>query len=300
MRPAERRALAQEAVASHGVSMRRACTLHMISQGCYRHQPMSGRDDEIKDVIQRLAATHPRWGFGLMFGWMRNKGYSWNHKRVYRVYRELEMNLRIKPKRRVPSRNPEPLSVPDEPNQCWSMDFMSDSLTNGASFRTLNVIDDFNREVLHIEADISLPAERVIRALGMAIEQYGYPRRIRVDNGPEFISRALEQWAQDREISIEFIKPGKPTQNAYVERFNRSFREEVLDVYAFSDLDEVREKATWWMWIYNRERPHKALAGKTPWQARRQWYATQATKDLPGIVNKSLAACSTIPETCYL
>ena len=276
----------------HGISVRKACALHAISQGCYRHEPNTDKDAEIIDCIQRLAETYPRWGFGLMFGWMRNQGHLWNHKRVYRVYGELSMNRRIKPKKRVPNRNPEPLTVPSFPNMSWSMDFMSDALSSGDSFRTLNIVDDFNREVLHIEIDKSLPSQRVIRALTMAIEQYGAPERIRVDNGPEFISHALAKWTNDKDITLDFIQPGKPTQNAYVERFNRSFREEVLDVYDFTDIDEVRDQATWWMWVYNRERPHQALNGFTPWDERRRWYATQATKVLPGIVNKSLAACS--------
>jgi putative transposase len=233
-----------------------------------------------------------------MFGWMRLQGHKWNHKRVYRVYREMEMNLRIKPKKRIPSRHPLPLAVPSAPHACWSMDFMTDSLTNGDSFRTLNIIDDFNREFLHIEIDKSLPSERVIRSLEMAIEQYRSPQRIRVDNGPEFISGALSRWCTHKGIQLDFIEPGKPTQNAYVERFNKSFRYEVLDVYAFTTLNEARDLATWWMWVYNRERSHSSLGDQTPWIIRCHWRKTQATKALPGIVNKSLAACSPALETC--
>ena len=276
----------------HQISIKRSCGLHQISEGCYRHSPVTGKDDPIRDVIQRLADTHPRWGFGLMVGWMRLQGHTWNHKRVYRVYREMEMNLRIKPKKRIPSRHPLPLAVPSAPNECWSMDFMTDSLTNGDSFRTLNIIDDFNREFLHIEIDKSMPSERVIRSLEMAIEQYGTPQRIRVDNGPEFISGAVSRWTTQKGIQLDFIEPGKPTQNAYVERFNKSFRYEVLDVYAFTTLDEARDLATWWMWVYNRERSHSSLWDQTPWMMRWHWRKTQANKALPGIVNKSLSACS--------
>lgn len=281
----------------HGISIRRACLLHVISESCYRHKPVLGKDDEVRDVIRRLADSHPRWGFGLMFGWIRNHGYPWNHKRVYRVYCEMAMNLRIKPKKRIPSRFPEPLAVPDAPNQSWSMDFMSDSLTSGDAFRTLNIIDDYNREALHIEVDKSLPSARVIRALELAIAQYGPPTQIRVDNGPEFIAQILNDWTTGQSIRLEFIKPGKPTQNAYIERFNRSFRTEVLDMFAFTDLDEVRDQATQWMWIYNRERPHQSLEGRTPWETRRQWHTTQATNALPGDVNKTLAACSSRTQT---
>ena len=132
----------------------------------------------------------------------------------------------------------------------------------------------------------------------MAIEQYRSPQRIRVDNGPEFISGALSRWCTHKGIQLDFIEPGKPTQNAYIERFNKSFRYEVLDVYAFTTLDEARDLATWWMWVYNRERSHSSLGDQTPWIIRCHWRKTRATKALPGIVNKSLAACSPALETC--
>lgn len=285
-------------MASHGISIKRSCSLHVISEGCYRHQAVTDKDDRLRDLIARLAATHPRWGFGLMFGWIRQQGHQWNHKRVYRVYKEMAMNLRIKPKKRLPNRYPSPLQTPSTPNACWSMDFMTDSLTNGDSYRTLNIIDDFNREFLHAEIDKSLPGERVVRALEMAIEQYGKPTRIRVDNGPEFISHVLGRWAQERQVTLDFIQPGKPTQNAYVERFNRSFREEVLDTYAFSNLDEVRDQATKWMWVYNRERPHQALNGATPWHARTLWHATRISKGSHGQANDPFEIRSPSHEIC--
>jgi putative transposase len=216
------------------------------------------------DVLTRLAESKPRWGFGLMFDWIRHKQYLWNHKRVYRVYKELELNLRIKPKRRIPSRNPVPLAESQEPNDCWSLDFMSDSLTDGRSYRTLNVIDDFNREGLAIEVDHSLPSERVTRVLDQIAEERGYPRKLRSDNGPEFVAQTMSAWAEKNEVELVPIEPGKPTQNAYVERFNRTFREEVLDLYAFSDLDEVRDESTRWLYGYNHDRPHLALDRQPP------------------------------------
>jgi putative transposase len=161
----------------------------------------------------------PYWGFGLCFLYLRNvKGYKWNHKRVYRIYKELELNLRIKPKKRIQRETPEPLSVPTVPNEVWSMDFMHDNLSDGRSFRLFNVIDDFNREGLEIEADFSLPAQRVIRSLERIMEWRGKPRVIRCDNGPEYISGALQNWADKHEIKLEHIQPGKPQQNAYIER----------------------------------------------------------------------------------
>lgn len=250
--------------AERDLSQRRAAFCCSISSGCYRYTSRRQPDDEIVDLLTRLAESKPRWGFRLMFDWIRSRGKTWNHKRVYRVYKELELNLRIKPKRRFPSRNPVPLDEAKRPNDCWSLDFMSDSLTDGRSYRTLNVTDDFNREALAIEVDHSLPSARVVRVLDQIAEERGYPRKLRSDNGPEFVAQALEDWAGEHGVDHQPIDPGKPTQNAYVERFNRTFREEVLSVYAFSDLDEVRDESTRWLYGYNHDRPHRSLGRQTP------------------------------------
>jgi len=159
---------------------------------------MSNENEEIADWLERLTANKRNWGFGLCFLYLRNvQGYGWNHKRVYRIYCELELNLRIKPKKRLKRDKPEPLTVPDKPNETWSMDFMADQLADGRSIRTLNVLDDFNREGLCIEVDFSLPAERVVRSLNQIIEWRGQPQTIRVDNGPEYISGKLMEWAEE-------------------------------------------------------------------------------------------------------
>ena len=156
--------------------------------------------------------------------------HAWNHKRVRRIYCELELNLRIKPRRRIKRHKPDVLSVPDAPNLVWSMDFMADRLADGRQFRLLNVLDDFNREGLGIEVDFSLPAERVVRALNQIIEWRGKPMAIRVDNGPEYIRATLAIWAAKQGIVLTHIQPGKPQQNAYVERYNRTVRHEWLDL----------------------------------------------------------------------
>jgi putative transposase len=176
----------------------------------------------------------------------------------------MNLKLRRKRKKRLPARVKEPLSQPIGMNHTWSMDFMSDSLNYGRRFRVLNVIDDYNREALVIEPDFSLPAERVITALNEAILWRGKPREIRVDNGPEFISKALQKWADENEIKLKHIEPGSPTQNAYIERFNRFFREDILDAYMFNDLTEVRQLAWDWMIDYNQNHPHKSLGGISP------------------------------------
>ena len=219
-----------ESVAQHGVSIALACRTFQISQTCYRYErKLSDENAMIAEWLVRLTTSRRTWGFGLCFLYLRNvKGFGWNHKRVYRIYCELELNLRIKPRKRLKRDKPDALAVPDAPNCTWSMDFMHDQLADGRSFRVLNVLDDFNREGLGIEVDFSLPAERVVRSLNRIIEWRGKPDTIRVDNGPEYISGKLMTWAEKRGIHIEYIQPGNPQQNAYVERYNRTVRGECL------------------------------------------------------------------------
>jgi putative transposase len=260
--------MAQQAVVTCGLSIRQACTAFNISQTCYRYQPLlSSENAEIADWLIRLTHNQRAWGFGLCFLYLRNvKGYGWNHKRVYRIYRELALNMRIKPHKRLTREVPEPLAVPVAPNAMWSMDFMHDQLSDGRSVRLFNVIDDFNREGLGIDVDFSLPAERVIRSLDQIIEWRGQPTSIRCDNGPELISGKLMTWAAQRGIEIAHIQPGNPQQNAYVERYNRTVRHEWLGQYLFTDLDEMQNYATRWLWTYNHERPNMGLGGITPIQ----------------------------------
>ena len=174
------------------------------------------------------------------------------------------MNLRIKPRRRIKRAKPEALSVPQVVNQVWSMDFMSDSLTDGRSLRTFNVIDDYNREALGIEVGLSLPSARVTRALDQIIEWRGKPAAIRCDNGTEYVASELIEWANKSHITLLYIQPGKPTQNAYVERFNRTARHEWLELNLFESVEHAQSLATEWMWTYNNERPHSAIGGVPP------------------------------------
>ena len=216
--------MAVNAVETRAVSVALACRTFQISETCYRYErKFDDENAEIADWLVRLTANRKTWGFGLCFLYLRNvKGFEWNHKRVYRIYCELELNLRIKPKKRLKRDKPEPLAVPDVPNDTWSMDFMADQLADGRSIRTLNVLDDFNREGLCIDVDFSLPAERVVRSLNQIIEWRGKPQSIRVDNGPEYISGTLMTWAEKHGVRLEHIQPGKPQQNAYIERYNGS------------------------------------------------------------------------------
>ena len=159
-------------------------------------------------------------------------------------------------------------------NECWSADFMSDALWDGPRFRTFNVVDDFNREALAIVIDFNLPAARVVRELDQIAAVRGYPLKLRLDNGPEFIALALAEWAEQHGVTLEFIKPGKPMQNGFIERFNRSYREAVLDMYVFQNLEEVREQTEKWLKEYNEERPHEALGHLTP----REYLLTQTAE----------------------
>ena len=193
------------------------------------------------------------------------KGHPWNHKRVYRIYCDLELNLRIKSRKRLKREKPELLAVPYAPNVTWSMDFMADRLGDGRAFWLLNVLDDFNREGMGIEVDFSLPAERVIRSLNRIIEWRGKPSTIRVDNGPEYISETLRIWAEKQGIAIQHIQP---EQNAYVERYNRTVRHEWLDQYIIENIEEAQDQATQWLWTYNNDRPNMGIGGITRGFAR--------------------------------
>ena len=268
VRPSQRREMARAVVADGRTSIRHACLTFDVSETCYRYRATRPDEDAvIADWLVRLTTAYRDWGFGLCFLYLRNvKGFGWNHKRVYRIYRALELNLRIKPRKRLVRAMPEPLSVPTTINEVWSIDFMHDALSDGRSFRLFNVLDDFNRQGLGIEADFSLPAERVIRSLEQIIEWRGLPKAIRCDNGPEYISGLLLAWAERRGIRIDHIQPGKPQQNAYVERYNRTVRYGWLSQWLFDSIEDVQEAATRWLWTYNHERPNMALGGITPMQ----------------------------------
>lgn len=268
MRPSQRRQMARHAVSTQQISIRLACQIFSVSETCYRYLPrLSVENQRIAGWLLRITGSQRNWGFGLCFLYLRNvKGFRWNHKRVYRIYCELSLNMRIKPKKRLKRDKPEPLAVPEYSNECWSMDFMHDQLSDGRSVRLLNIIDDFNREALAIEVDFSLPSSRVKRTLEQIIEWRGKPAAIRCDNGPEYTSHELINWAEDNGIKLNFIQPGNPQQNAYIERYNRTVRYDWLGQYLFCSLDELQRYATEWQWFYNHERPNMALGGYTPRQ----------------------------------
>ena len=237
-----------------------------MSRSVYRYKAKPSADKELQEQLLNLASRKPRWGFQKMFAYLRNQGYRWNHKRVRRVYRVLGLNLRVKPKKRLPVRQPQLLVAPAEANISWSLDFMHDSLANGRTFRILNIIDEFNREGLWIEVDISIPGARVVRVLDMLALWRGFPKQLRLDNGPELITQTLADWAAKHEVTLAFIQPGKPAQNAFIERFNRTYREAVLDAYLFHTIAEVQAITEDWLEEYNAIRPHEALGNVPPYQ----------------------------------
>ena len=225
--------------------------------------------------MRQLAQDHPRWGARKMADYLKNQGYGWNHKRIARFYKEQGLGLNGRKRTRRISRQdtsiggevslgPQPLTPASHLNQTWSLDFMSDRLASGRTFRTLNVLDDFSRRALWIEVAVSLPSQRVIGLLEALILWHGRPGCLRTDNGPEFTSKALAAWAESHGICLLRIQPGKPAQNAYIERFNRSYREAVLDAYVFHSLAEVRQVTADWLRTYNTIRPHEALGGLPP------------------------------------
>lgn len=229
-------------------------------------------DTELEVKLQELGDQLPHRGIDTYYGRLKAQGYTWGRKRVLRVYRKLNMQHRRKRKRRIASGKKMPLTLPITTNIIWSMDFMHDVLENGRKFRVLNVIDDFNREALTIEAEHGFPSVRVIDVLERLVEFNGKPSSIRVDNGTEFTSNVFRQWCAEKNIKLQFIQPGKPMQNAYVERFNRLFREDVLDAFIFENIRQVREIAEKWRMDYNTYHPHKALLGMSPVQFKKRRY----------------------------
>ena len=229
----------------------------------------------MQEVLTALTDKHADIGFWQSYHRIRNKGHKWNHKKVYRIYTAMKLNIRRKPKKRLPARIKEALGVPAVPNEVWSIDFMSDALTDGRRFRLFNVIDDFNRESLSIEVDTSLPARRVIRSLERLVAERGIPKAIRCDNGPEFISHLLQEWCKTMGIRLQYIQPGKPTQNAFIERQNGSMRRGLLNAYLFYSLAEVRLMAEEWRIDYNQERPHKSLGYLSPVLYAEKYYQSQ-------------------------
>ncbi|PTA87762.1 IS3 family transposase [Kluyvera sp. Nf5] len=278
LKPTIKRELVIYLTAQFAMSLRQACRTLSLSRTVFRYQLATRRDEPVIMALTVAAERYPRYGFKKLFQVLRRQGNTWNHKRVHRIYCLLKLNFRRKGKQRLPVRNPAPLATPEAMNQSWSIDFMHDALVCGRRFRTFNVVDDFNREALAIEIDLNIPAQRVVRVLERIVANRGYPLKMRMDNGPELILLTLAQWAEEHGVMLEFIRPGKPTQDAFIERFNRTYRTEILDFYQFRTLNEAREITERWLAEYNSERPHESLNNLTPEEYRLMAEKTEISK----------------------
>jgi putative transposase len=244
-------------------SQRRACGLMGISESSYRYRSSRQELPELRELLLQLAVERPRYGYRRLHLMVRREGFQVNHKRVYRIYRAEGLMVRRRRRKRL-VRPRVPMAMLEGANERWSMDFVSDQLADGRVFRTLNIVDDFTRECRAIEVDTSLAGLRVVRPLDQLVAEHGRPKLLLTDNGPEFTSRAAESWSYRNKVRLEFIQPGKPTQNAFVESFNGRFRDECLNEHWFESLAEAREVIEEWRQDYNQVRPHSSLGGLTP------------------------------------
>lgn len=248
---------------SHGYSERRACALASMQRSTCQYAHRRADDKALVERMHALACERPRYGYRRLHALLRREGHAVNRKLVYRLYKAAGLAVRRR-KRKLRLTRPLPLMPVWQPNERWSMDFVHDYLEDGRRLRTLNVIDAYTRECHGIEADTSLPAQRVVRLLDKLVWQHGLPTALRVDNGPEFISTTLEKWATAHGVKLDFIQPGKPTQNGHVESFNGKFRDECLSQHRFPTLARARAEIELFRVDYNCNRPHSSLGYETP------------------------------------
>ena len=278
VKAAARRAAARYLQQTYQVSERRAGRLLTLSNSSLRYRSRRPADQELRQRLRELAAERPRYGYQRLWALLRREGARVNHKRVYRLYVEEGLKLRKRRRRARAQAERVPLPPPPRPDERYSMDFMRDTLADGRVFRTLNVVDDYTRECLAIEVDTSLPGERVVRVLERLAAAGRLPQHLVVDNGPEFASRAVDQWAARRGVSLRFIDPGKPMQNAYIESFNGKFRDECLSQHWFVSLGEARIVSEEWRVDYNERRPHRSLQHQTPAEFAARYSSQQAAE----------------------
>ena len=258
MKPAVKKQVVQHMMEQHGLSERRACVLVGLSRTGFRYELQGRSDEALRARLKALAEKYPRYGYLLLHGMLKAEDLVINRKRTYRVYTEEGLQVRTK-KRKKLVRPRVPLSVPSSANERWSMDFVSDQCSTGRRFRVLNIVDDHTRESVGQLVDTSISGRHVARFLDQIIERRGKPKAITCDNGSEFTSKAMFFWARESQVKLQFIQPGKPTQNAFVESFNGKFRDGCLNQHWFKDLEEARAVIEEWRQHYNLERPHSAL-----------------------------------------
>lgn len=283
--PAARRSVVAYLQEKHHLSERRACTIVGLCRSSCRYQAVPKNDEEIRSRLRELAEQRRKFGAPRLHTMLRREGYLINHKRTERLYREEGLSLRMKNRKKRISHLRVVMDEPERINQHWSMDFVSDSLYNGRRFRVLTIVDDFSRECPALEADHSLTGKRVTRVLERIALTRGLPEMITVDNGPEFISKALDLWAFDNGVKLRFIQPGKPVQNAYIESFNGKFRDECLNDNVFVSLNSAQMIIENWRLDYNSERPHSSLNDMTPEEFAAGFNQTQQAEN----TNRNLA-----------
>lgn len=266
---------------AEGLSQRSACQLVGLHRSTRRYQSRRPSDQPLRTKLKDLAAERPRFGYRRLHMLLKREGVKVNHKKVLRLYREEGLRVRKSKRKRVcQNRDLNPV-VPVRPNQVWAMDFVHDRLSDSRPFKTLNIVDQFTKESPAIETDFSLPGPRVVRVLDWLRQTRGLPEEIVVDNGPEFVSVALDRWAWEHKVKLRFIQPGKPIQNCYIESFNSRFRDECLNQHVFHSLAEARDLIEMWRDDYNRHRPHSSLNGLTPEEFTRAQLKIQAGEPNP-------------------
>lgn len=248
----------------HSISERRACRLTELGRSTWNYRPCPRDDRALRMRLKELAYARPRYGYERLTILLQREGWEVNHKRIYRIYREEGLTVRTKRRRkRAAQTRLAPLPA-THPAQRWSVDFMSDALADGRRFRVLTAVDQFTRECVVLEAGQSIPSQAVTEALDQAIRQYGKPETITIDHGTEFTSNRFDQWAYQRGIQLDFISPGRPVENGFIESFNGKLRDECLNLHWFASLAEAKRLIEAWRREYNNTRPHSSLGNRAP------------------------------------
>jgi putative transposase len=265
VKPARKRQLVDHARATWRVSIRRACRALPVDRSTYHYRSRRAGQAQLAERIKEMAATRVRYGYRRLHVLLRREGWAVNAKRVYRVYRELGLQLRNKtPRRRVRAKLREDRAAATRANETWAMDFVHDQLATGRKLRVLTIVDTFSRFSPAVEARFTFRGADVVGVLERLATTVGLPKAIRVDQGTEFVSRDLDLWAYQRGVTLDFSRPGKPTDNAFIESFNGKFRAECLNAHWFMSLDDAQRKCEAWRRDYNEERPHSAIGNKRP------------------------------------
>ncbi len=293
MKPAARRTQAQNAMERYGISERRSCRILHVGRSTKRYRSRQAGDEALRARLRELASELPRYGYKRLCRRLRKQGWSVNHKRIYRIYREEGLMVRKRKRKRLIRRGDRP-APPQRLNERWSMDFTSDQLADGRRIRTFNVVDDFSRECVAIDVNRSLTGDRLVEVLDNAARSRAYPSAIVCDNGPEFVGRVLEQWAYVHNVTLRFIQPGKPVQNCFVESFNGKFRDECLNEHWFTSMSDARITIEKWRNDYNEVREHSSLGGLAPAEfARRAVETAENATAFPAVTPAPAATMKT-------